>query len=53
MTTAAGWEQAFFADSFAALTGRSPFGWQSRLFRDYFARGEVPAALFQGTSNVL
>jgi CRISPR-associated endonuclease/helicase Cas3 len=45
MTTAAGWEQAFCADSFAALTGRSPFGWQSRLFCDYFARGEVPAAL--------
>jgi CRISPR-associated endonuclease/helicase Cas3 len=44
MTAAVG-EQAFFAEGFAALTGHEPFGWQSRLFRDHFARGEVPAAL--------
>ncbi len=44
MTAAAG-EQAFFAEGFKELTGRPPFGWQSRLFRDHFVRGDVPAAL--------
>lgn len=45
MTTAAGGEQAFFADGFMKLSGHPPFGWQSRLFRDCFVHGEVPPAL--------
>ena len=34
-----------FHDQFKALTGNSPFCWQRRLFREYFAKGAIPAAL--------
>ena len=34
-----------FHDRFKALTGNSPFCWQRRLFREYFAKGAIPAAL--------
>lgn len=30
---------------FKALTGFSPLSWQSRLFSEYFAKGEIPAAV--------
>ena len=30
---------------FKALTGFSPLSWQSRLFSEYFSKGEVPAAV--------
>ncbi len=34
-----------FDKRFKALTGNRPFCWQQRLFHNYFAKGEVPAAL--------
>jgi CRISPR-associated endonuclease/helicase Cas3 len=36
---------AFFDESFAALTGHAPLGWQRRLFLEHFARGDIPSAL--------
>lgn len=30
---------------FEALTGFSPLSWQSRLFSEYFEKGELPAAV--------
>jgi hypothetical protein len=34
-----------FECAFAALTGhQGPFRWQTRLYEDWFAKGEVPAA---------
>lgn len=35
----------YFDNTFKELTGNAPFGWQKRLFVDYFQNGEVPAAL--------
>lgn len=35
----------FFDRAFEALTGSAPFGWQRRLFTDYFLHGDIPAAL--------
>ena len=34
-----------FYDLFKALTGNSPFCWQSRLFHEHFAKSAIPAAL--------
>jgi CRISPR-associated endonuclease/helicase Cas3 len=36
---------AQFVQSFQALTGYSPLGWQSRLYKEYFSRGELPEAV--------
>jgi hypothetical protein len=35
----------FFENAFRPLTGHSPMGWQRRMFRECFARGEMPSAL--------
>lgn len=35
----------FFDGAFEALTGSTPFGWQRRLFKEYFLHGEIPAVL--------
>ena len=34
-----------FESGFERLTGFPPFEWQKRLYRDYFAKGQVPSAL--------
>ncbi len=34
-----------FQSEFQTLTGHQPMSWQWRLFRDYFARGQIPAAV--------
>jgi len=33
-----------FERYFKALTGHQPMGWQTRLYRDWFAKGKIPAA---------
>lgn len=33
-----------FSSAFHSLTGHSPFPWQERLYREYFAKGHVPSA---------
>lgn len=33
-----------FTRAFHALTGHPPFPWQERLYREYFAKGNVPSA---------
>ncbi|HET9902260.1 MAG TPA: type I-U CRISPR-associated helicase/endonuclease Cas3, partial [Xanthobacteraceae bacterium] len=45
MTPVTADQARFFEESFRALTGHPPFGWQRRLYSDYFARGEVPATI--------
>ncbi len=32
-----------FANAFSKLTGHAPFGWQCRLFKDWFSLGPVPS----------
>ena len=36
---------ADFESSFERLTDFPPFEWQKRLYRDYFAKGQIPSAL--------
>lgn len=38
-------DRARFDESFGALTGNPPLGWQRRLFFEHFSRGEIPEAL--------
>lgn len=37
--------RTFFDDGFQALTGKSPLGWQRRLFEEHFVHSDVPPAL--------
>ena len=34
-----------FANQFKLITGHSPLSWQSRLFEEYFRKGDIPAAV--------
>ena len=34
-----------FEEKFETLTGFLPFEWQTRLYHDYFAKGQIPSAL--------